>query len=51
MTSGICKLCLKKKPLQWSHLIPAAVTQTLRGSVLKVSHPTFLYHVYCLILR
>jgi hypothetical protein len=32
MISGICKLCLKKKPLQRSHLIPAAVTRTLRGS-------------------
>jgi hypothetical protein len=29
---GICKLCLKKRPLQQSHLIPAAVSQALRGS-------------------
>lgn len=28
---GICKLCVKKKPLQRGHLIPAAVWRAMRG--------------------
>jgi hypothetical protein len=28
---GICKLCLKKKPLQRGHLIPAAAWRAMRG--------------------
>ncbi len=42
MPRGICKLCLRKKYLQDSHLLPSAVWRLLREPGHKLQHPILM---------
>ena len=42
MPRGVCKLCLKTKNLQDSHLLPAAVWRRLREPTHKLQHPILM---------
>jgi hypothetical protein len=42
MPLGICKLCLREKALQYSHLLPAAAYAHLRGTAPGEEHPIFV---------
>jgi len=39
---GICKLCLKKRPLMLSHFMPKAAFRSLRGVLTKNPNPTMV---------